>query len=236
MQKLKFSSDGFHVFPAVAVLLVVGMIGLVGFRVFHLQSNSTTEGQGLGGTSRQVAVQVAPPTWKVFADKDIGVQFVYPQEFGVFTEGPAGGSYEAVRTSARVSTSTMPGVSGAFSLKSYKKGVMETTPRRYGPTVELTGDGWVVTKPSELDSRQYKKGDVYTELTRTNLHGLEVYSIETADEGIMSYALYFTTGGRLQVLEFPPFDSEQYSSTYNINDRGPYDAMYRQVLDSVRLY
>lgn len=235
MQKYKCRSDGFHVFAVLAVLLVVGLVGMVGMRVFHLQKDSKTKGQSISKTARS-ALQTVPPNWRVYGDKSAAVQFIYPKELGVFATEKTIGDYAAAQTSGRLTTSTIPGVTGAFSLKTYKKGIREVKPGRSSPTIELIGNEWVVSRSSELDAKQYKTGDIYAEMNRSNFRGLEVYSTEAGDEGVVSYNLYFVTGDRLRVLELPPFDSEQYTSTYNINDRGAYDAMYQQVRGSIRLY
>lgn len=246
MQKYKLNNYGFHVLPLILIVLVVGLVGFVGIRVFHLQTHSVTDGQAVGQVANsKSSLQTAPVGWKVFADTSMGVQFIYPAVYGSFKEktdfccGSTFANYPEytnMLTSDRLSANYLPGVAGAYSLNTYKKGVMEFQPQKFGPKLKLVGNEWIVTKPSENGIATYEKGATYPEMARINLHGLEVYSAETGYEGIMSYSLYFVTKGRLRVLELPPFDSEQYSTTYNINDRAPYDAMFAQVRDSIRHY
>jgi hypothetical protein len=241
MLKQKLNSHGFHAIGALMAVCIAVVIAFVGLRIFKLQSHSTAEGQ----SAVPAASLSAPAGWKLYVDKSVGVQFVYPDVYGSFQE-PTDvccgltkadfPEYESVLVTNRASKSYLPGVAGYFSLGSYRSGDAEIRSRNFGPRIRLAGDEWKVTVPGDSNPENYKSGDTYPEVSRTNARGLNVFTATVITEGVTNYRLYFVTKDKLRELRLPPFDSERDSSTYNINDQAPYDTMYQQIRDSVSLY
>lgn len=247
MYKQKLNQRGFHVFGLLMVLVVVGFIGFVGFRIFNLQRDSTAEGQAQPAASQGAPqpAMVPPPGWKLFADKKAGVQFVYPDVYGIFQEPTKVccgltkadfPDFADVQVSNQPSTQYVPGVDGYFVFGSYKNTDALIPSSTFGPKVRLDGDAWTVAASGRTGADTYSLGDTYTEFIRTNARGLNVYTAVWSNEGMVTYKLHFVANGRLHTLQLPPFDSEQYTSTYNINDQGPYDTMFGQIRDSISLY
>lgn len=235
--KLKINQAGSHVIAAVLAVCVLGVMVLAGIRVL----GSRTVGVNNKIEAEHAAAAQSPDVpagWKLFADKSIGVQFIYPGVYGSFTKptDKIPGDYESALATSTLSADYLPGVAGRFILGTYKNASAEVTTRRYGPKVKLSGSGWIVAQPNDYDSTKYQKGDPYPEMTQTNTHGIDVYTAKNGDEGIILYNIYFVSQGKLHDLQLPPFNSDLGTSTYNVNDQSPYDTMFAQVRDSIRLY
>lgn len=239
MKKHTISDKGFHAIGVIMVLCVVGVIGLAGLRIFNLRNNSLASGQPNASTAPVPLSQQVPAGSGLFADSQVGVQFIYPEVFGAFTDESrildTFPNYESMRVSKVLQDSGILGVSGGFMLITYKEDRMEVDSRKYGPRVRLTDNGWVVTKPATPNPENYKEGDAYGEMIRSNKRGLVVYSSASHDAGTVSYSLFFVAKGRLHELKLPFFDSGSYTSN-SIKDQGPYDTMFQQVRDSIGLY
>jgi hypothetical protein len=238
MEAQKTYDNGFHAVGVVLVLFAFLLVVFVGLRVAGGHKVAVKSEAAAAPAPAVSPALTVPSGWKLFADKSIGVQFMYPDVYGAFAKPARSPStdYESALVSGRLTSDYLPGVSGEFTLGTYKKGSLEVVSRRYGPKIKLSGNEWTVVEPNQYDPKKYKKGDIYPEMTHLNSRGIDVYTSRTGDEGIMAYNLYFVVQGKLRQLQFPPFDSGEYSSTYNVNDQGPYDSMYTQVRDSVSLY
>lgn len=235
MKIYKVNQAGSHVVAVGLTLCVLGLVIFTGLRVFGGRNhavgvNTKTEAAG--------ATTPVPSGWKSFADKSIGVQFIYPEVYGTFIKPTEKVSkdYESVLVSTRLTADYLPGVAGQFTLGTYKNASPEVTTRRYGPKVKLSGGEWTVTEPNPYDTTRYQKGNSFPEITRSNTHGIDVYSAKSGEEGIIVYNLYFVSQGKLHVLQVPPFNSDLGTSTYNINDQSAYDTMLEQIRSSVALY
>jgi hypothetical protein len=236
MKTKKLNQYGSHLISVVLVVCFVSLAVFVGYKIIaghKVAVDTKTEAETPANTTQTIQV---PEGWKLFTDKDIGIQFVYPAGAGAFVK-PAQSEavFESSQTSGRYSAIT-PGVDGSFTIGSYKSATAEVSSRRYGPMVKLDGGQWIVTEPNQYDPTTYHKGDVYPEMTHVNTKGIDVYTATSGDEGVVRYNLFFASHGKLRELELPPFDSGVYSSSYNINDQGPYDSMYTQIRDSISLY
>jgi hypothetical protein len=234
MKTLKLNQRGSHIIAVLLGVCVLGVIILAGVKVVgghKVTIDSKTDAQSGKPT---IAV---PEGWQLFAHGSAGVQFIYPAAAGVFT-GPTHDipGFSESRVSGKMSAGYLPGVSGSFVLGAYGSVSPEITTRRFGPKVKLQGGDWVVVAPSQYDSKIYKKGDIYPEMTHTNVHGIDLYTAMSGDEGVVQYNIYFVTLGRMRVLQLPPFNSDVNSSSYNVNDQAPYDSMFAQVRDSISLY
>lgn len=228
--------------PHLKLVLVVCFLAVtvfVGVKVFgghKVAVDTKTEAESTQPAQQGQPTIPIPGGYKGFADKDIGIQFVYPAGAGAFVKPDKGdGTFESSLVSGRYS-GIVPGVDGTFTLGTYKSASPEVVSRRYGPTVKLVDGQWIVTATNDYDTKGYKKGDIYPEMTQSNTTGIDVYTATSGDEGITQYNLYFVSKGKLHQLELPSFDSGLYSSTYNVNDQAPYDTMYQTVRDSITLY
>jgi hypothetical protein len=221
-------------FAGVACVLLVAIFA--GVRIFagdKVAVNTKTEAE----TAASGAKVTVPGGWKLFADKTVGVQFVYPASAGIFTS-PAekNPEFESSLESGKIAADFVPGVSGTFTVGTYKSSDAVIATRTYGPNIKFEKGQWVVTEPNQYDTAKYKKGDVFSELTRSNTHGVDVYTATRETEGVVRYSLYFVIHNKLHVIQLPAFNSDLESSSYNVNDQGPYNSMYTQIRDSISLY
>lgn len=238
----RFNAGGFHAVALGAGLLVVGIIGLAGWRVYG--SQNSTAGNAVQVASQAKPTVLVPAGWQLYADDKIGVQFAYPTVFGSFRPAAGYPQYDTVLFSDVAETAYLPGLVDRFSLVSHKKGDMEVISSKYGPTLKLTGDEWVVTKVNKDSSKgspkdsmgSYLVGDTYSEFKLTNTSGLNVYSGVASTGGIVAYTLYFVTNGQLRELQLPLFSTGLAGSETVVNDRGLYDDFYQQVLTTVTPY
>lgn len=237
MAKQKLNQYGFHVIGPLFAVVFVAVVGLAGYKVFHLKDNSKAAGEA--PVAAPAASSDIPAGWQMFTDKNLGAQFLYPNAFGAFTDHNEAlasfPDYEALLTSAAPQNSGILGVKNGFTLITYKKGHDTITTHTYGPKIKLTDTGWTVVEPNPYNPKNYKPGDAYTDMQSANKHGLPVYWDTSADEGTVSYNIYFMSNNRLHQLQLPTFDSGAYDSN-NIVDQGPYDAMFQTVRDSLALY
>lgn len=239
MKTQKLNQHGSHLIGVVLVVCFLVLAVFVGVKVFSghkVAADTKTEAEGTQPAQPGQPTIPVPAGFKGFADKGIGIQFVYPAGAGAFVK-PAKGdaTFESSLVTGRFS-GIVPGVDGAFTLGTYKSANAEVVSRRYGPKVKLVDGQWIVTETNDYDTKVYKKGDVYPEMTQSNTTGIDVYTALSGDEGVSQYNLYFVSNGKLRELELPSFDSGLYSSTYNVNDQAPYDTMYQAVLSSITLY
>lgn len=232
------------------IVVVVAVIGLIGLRIFNLKDNSRAEGQSAAQQPKKPAKSASPtipvpPGWNIYADAEVGVQFVYPGAYGSFKTKTdyccnlslaSFPQYESMQTSSTPVSDYLPGVSGAFALNSYKKGVMETDSIKYAPKIKLDGNDWVVLEPGTYNPHNYQPGDVYPEISRSNTTGIDVYTAKSTVDGVTNYTLFFVSGGRLRELQLPTFNDGTHSANNAINDEAPYDALMAQIRDSINLY
>lgn len=90
------SQSGFGLVPVIIVLLVVGVIGFVGWRLYDM-SQAAREDASYGPSSQESVNQTEdesdmtiPDGFKTYESKDIGVAFAYPEAWGdvVLNPGP----------------------------------------------------------------------------------------------------------------------------------------------------
>lgn len=239
MKAYKPNQRGSHLIGVALVVCFLAAAVFVGVKVIgghKVAVDSKTEAQKPQTTQLAQPTIPVPGGYKGFADKDIGIQFVYPAGAGAFVKpAQADPAFESSLVSGRFS-GIVPGVDGSFTLGTYKSADAEVVSRRFGPKVKLVDGQWIVVSTNDYDTKAYQKGDVYPEMTHSNTTGVDVYTATSGDNGVVQYNLYFVSNGKLRELELPPFDSGLESSTYNVNDQGPYDTMYQQVLGSITLF
>ncbi len=234
-------AQGFHTVAAAMVLLVVGAAGLAGWKVAQNQRAETAASSNETAQEKpRPAAPTLPDGWRLYADEKVGIQFGYPASFGSFTVSPKDDlqyspQLESGMRSDIAAAPYIPGLSGRFSVETHKKGNFESASTKYGPTIKLTGDTWIVSKLNGSNPTTYKVGDEYTDIQRRNSAGTNVYAIESGDEGVYRYSIYFVTNGRLHELHLPSFDTGAYSGD-TFNDKSMYDDFYQQLLETVTPY
>ncbi|HEU5005287.1 MAG TPA: hypothetical protein VFT49_04395 [Candidatus Saccharimonadales bacterium] len=167
--------------------------------------------------------------WLSYHSTAFGYSFKFPKEFVSFT---AQKTADANITSTFVSTSPSSAVDGAqgpITLTDYKTATVAIATYKNGPSIALQNGNWIVTTANSLDPNKYKVGDTFKDISSVTNNQQAVYTFQTKDESSLSYNIVFVAKNSLHEISLPGFVTS--SST----DQSTYDAMYRQLRDSLEL-
>jgi hypothetical protein len=243
---------GFSVLASVVIVLVIAIVGGVGYYVYsknskdNMQTHTTDRPSSINTDAVQddAATDKAaekpyrlPAGYVLYDNKELRFKFAYPNEYGEVAKQPTVNNVEIVR-SDEPDVKFGPGISGKIQVFTYASADREITSRKYGPMIKLQGDKWIVTTPNESDMAANKAGDVYmdqagkTVASKTN-EGLRVYLLRSVDEGSESDRLVFISGGRLHELYLPAFSDGSYGGDAE-NDKSAFDALLDNIWSSIR--
>ncbi len=129
---------------------------------------------------------VVPEGFVVYENKDYGIKFAYPKEWGTIAEVDKGealfnGTTEQFEDKAAEK-------SGKVSVVVRKKENYTTVLEKYGPELKLEEGKWVVADPrtdSSPDNQKYAVGDVYAVPIASEKPGQIVYDFSAGDEGCL---------------------------------------------------
>lgn len=188
-----------------------------------------------------------PTGWVWYENNNPNFRFAYPEEYGDIKQAqeyygtPVGEleEYEAIFLSERPKDEYAPGTSGTLEVINYKSIDTAIDSRRYGPTIKLVNDKWIVAEESESDISKNVKGTEYKDLFSDNRPlptkqngSLLIHKLETGDEGCTKIRLLFMTAGSLSEVVLPSFCDGTYSGTEN--DKAKYTAFVNKILESVQ--
>lgn len=230
------------------IFIVVIMAGISYGAWFLLNSNKDTTLPEPTTTTpvvekSTVPQYVVPEGYSTYTSADNGYSFSYPKEYGEFTKNtPAQQSNEQqaplTLQSETPSAQYGPGINGKFLIETYTSKDQVIESRKNGPMIQLKSGKWIVITANDADATKNKVGDEYLDIDKKVVSGqtngqLEVYTLNSTDEGTTTTRLVFVRNNTLQVITLPSFSSVESQSAGTQNDKTAYDTLVKNVKDSV---
>lgn len=251
-------------FSVIHILLVAVMIGIVGFAGWYVYDSQQKTDKSLNQANNQEITDikkteqqktsdfVLPADWQWYENKELGFKFAYPKDYGnigardLKKEFPLNDfpDIQSAYRSEEPKSEFAPGTSGTIGMEIYRKDLLEKNSIKYGPTVKLVNDKWIVSNVSNSDLQsQYKTGEEYKHpsnnkpLPVTNNFGLKIYTFESCDEGTCIIELVFFNKNQLVSIYLPSFDTGLGlgEGPAEPNNRTLFNELHKQILKSVSL-
>ena len=234
---LRRDTFGFsHIF-IIFLIVVVGSIGFIGWRVMHPASKpaaanvAATQPEKKRAALPKIPAARLPSGYIEYKNTADGYTFAYPGSWG---ELDPAGLYSPYVDNQAVGVSW---IQGRLAVQATPATDFTIGASKYGATIKplLQGENisWEVVSVNPAETN-YSAGDPYTVTSRTNPHGIKIYDLTWSDEGATHARRVFKSGGKLVVISLPAI-LRQYMEQVPVEDMAEYNETARNIADSIKL-
>ncbi|HSX33123.1 MAG TPA: prepilin-type N-terminal cleavage/methylation domain-containing protein [Candidatus Saccharimonadales bacterium] len=210
---------GFTIIETLVVLIVVGLLALAGWYVWH-GKNSPAAGSSSANSksSTTSAKAVIPEGYQLYGDPTHSFSIAYPKIWGDMSTPNTNSDYTTARTPdlqsyafrGDASTATL---SGSFSITSAKKAGFALDTGKYGAHVVSQFENgkyvWKITAVNPADGKD-SLGSNYTPATSTTTAGVTLYDFSVHDEGTFTTRWLMSNGADYVMITLPQLTSPDY--------------------------
>jgi type II secretory pathway pseudopilin PulG len=203
---MRKQQDGFSLPHILLVLVLVGIIGFAGWRVYESQKatnksldNAANASNVVKPGEKQAAEEYkVPEGYTVYENKNLGFKFAYPEKWGQLQD--KSGKFESSQISDGY-------IAGTLKISSSPIGNFVFEPVSKGAVVkaEVTGNdvAWKVSDPN-TESEKYKAGDLYSApKVIFERNSLKVYDFPNAHATASWRKFVFKVGDNFILIETP---------------------------------
>lgn len=243
----KLNKKGFGAVEMLLIILLLGLIGGVGWYVWKQrsdkQTSSTTAPTTLNAptvtkTTEKKAYKV-PDGYVVYENKELGFKFVYPKEYGEISKSTPDDSAMALSySSAEPKPKYDEGVSGKITVNVAKSSSQSINTYKYGPEVKIQDGKLIVASTNPADERN-KVGSEFVNLDKSTVGpqtngDLRIFLLHGNDEDVSTKTYVFLSNEKLIKIELPTYYGGYKPAGEKQNDPQKTNLMRKNILDSIQ--
>jgi hypothetical protein len=244
---MKTNQKGFSAVEGLLIFVVVGLIGFVGWYVWHSKNSTKNSSTTSSTTSTQPTTKDTTPKKEEFKlpegyisykSSSPGFSMAYPKDWGDLA-APTDSNLGYTAATKYIDNKTIGDswLQGYFGYSLSDKSTFKISTKKYGATVAPTKSGsgytWKVVEVNPADTTD-KVGDTYTVKTLTSTSGVTLYDFSWQDEGATHSTFVFEANNKFVTVSLPAI-LRQFMDTVSAKDMDLYNTIAKNIQSSVAL-